>query len=200
MALDNGVNDSDIGDPLIPTDLTHQTYGVARSGVAARTSAINSHYADDIGEPLAPPSDLQPDTPDDHGYLNSAGRGLRVGVKQIAQTGYGLAALAGDTIGSDSLRDYGLKKYQEWSDDIAKDSRPSDSLWDVVSKDDPNLSLKDWAGYATGYLGAQLATGLGIGSIGKWAAGKVAMKAVENMAEKAVTKKVAAGMAADARS
>ncbi|CAK0757181.1 hypothetical protein CCP3SC15_2260001 [Gammaproteobacteria bacterium] len=127
-------------------------------------------------------------------------RGAKDTFRQIPQLGYGMLAAGGATaehlVGdggiATGIKNAGLKGYQAASDDMAKDSKDSDSLtysWDKAKQGDLG-ALADWLQYGIGYAGGQglqmLATA-GIGSaVAKAGAGTIA----KELAEKMVTAEV----------
>jgi hypothetical protein len=170
----------------------YKSYGVAKSEMSSAAARVPRDdllpaRLEDLGGSYYQPT---PEQTGGEGFMPSLKRGATTAIKQLPQTAYGLLALGADTVGADSVRDYGMQKYKQWGDEIEKEARPSDSFWDAMSKDD--VSLLDWTGYATGYIGGQVATGLGIGALGKMAAKKVAGGYIERM----VADKVAKGVVA----
>lgn len=128
-------------------------------------------------------------------------RGGVTAFKQIPQTIRGLEAGAG-AIGEKiagsgglftALKEHGLKGYQEHAADIAKDSKPSDSVSDaykMAKAGDPG-ALVDWLQYALGYGGGQALQMLATAGIG-YAGGKLALQpAAKAVAEKMIAKESA---------
>jgi hypothetical protein len=81
------------------------------------------------------------------------GRGFGIAGKQLKQTGYGAAALIGDTFGSDGLKQWGLKGYKEAEKEIQAVSKDTDSFTTAIDKGAG--SVVDWLQYAAGYLSGQ---------------------------------------------
>jgi N12 class adenine-specific DNA methylase len=143
-------------------------------------------------------------------------RGAKTAFKQLPQLGYGLLAGAGATAENlmgeggiaTGVKNAGLQGYQAWSDQIQKDSKPSDSFtyaYEQASKGDLG-ALGDWLAYSIGYAGGQgvqmLATaGLGsvVGKAGlKMAAEKLASGMVQKEAARIAATREGAQLGADA--
>jgi len=128
-------------------------------------------------------------------------RGGVTAFKQIPQTVRGLEAgagaigekLAGEGGLFTALKAHGLKGYQEHAADIAKDSKPSDSVteaYQMAKAGDPG-ALVDWLQYALGYGGGQALQMLATAGIG-YAGGKLALQpAAKAVAEKMIAKESA---------
>lgn len=140
-------------------------------------------------------------------------RGVSVSGKQLKQTAYGTAALIGDTVGSDKLKEWGLKGYQAAEKEVQAISKESDSFTNAVQTGE----IGKWLSYSSGYLLGQVAE-LGVaslagaalgtlaapggGTVGGAVAGAVEKGAVEagvksfvgKMIDKQVTANVARGM------
>lgn len=118
-------------------------------------------------------------------------RGASTAVDQTKQMYYGAKALIGDAVGSDSMRDENLQRYNEIGDEIQKNSKPSDSFTDAWKSGD----MIDFLQYGAGYVGAQagmaLASG-GVGSlVGKMMARGALKKGMETLVSGQIKKKVA---------
>ena len=96
-------------------------------------------------------------------------RGFEVSGKQLKQTAFGTVALVGDTGGSDTLKDWGLKGYQEAAKEVQKISKETDSFTTAFEKGE----LGQWLSYSSGYLVGQVAE-LGAASIAGAVAGSFA--------------------------
>ena len=96
-------------------------------------------------------------------------RGFEVSGKQLKQTAFGTVALVGDTVGSDTLKDWGLKGYQEAAKEVQKISKETDSFTTAFEKGE----LGQWLSYSSGYLVGQVAE-LGAASIAGAVAGSFA--------------------------
>lgn len=96
-------------------------------------------------------------------------RGLSVSGKQLKQTAYGTAALIGDTLGADKLKDWGLKGYKDAEQEVQAISKQSDSFTNAVESGE----LGKWFKYSTGYLLGQVAE-LGVASLAGAAVGTAA--------------------------
>lgn len=128
-------------------------------------------------------------------------RGGVTAFKQVPQTVRGLEAGAG-AIGEKiagkgglftALKEHGLKGYQEYAADIAKDSKPSDSVTEAykMAKAGDAGALVDWLQYALGYGGGQALQMLATAGIG-YAGGKLALQpAARTLAEKMIAKETA---------
>lgn len=118
-------------------------------------------------------------------------RGASTAVDQTKQMYYGAKALIGDAVGSDSMRDENIQRYNEIGDEIQKNSKPSDSFTDAWKSGD----MIDFLQYGAGYVGAQagmaLASG-GVGSlVGKMMARGALKKGMEALVAGQIKKKVA---------
>lgn len=138
-------------------------------------------------------------------------RGGVTAFKQIPQTVRGLEAGAGaigEKIAGEgglftALKEHGLKGYQEYSADIAKDSKPSDSVteaYKMAKAGDPG-ALVDWLQYALGYGGGQALQAVATAGIG-YAGGKLALQpAAQAVAGRLIAKEsarlAATGMAGE---
>jgi hypothetical protein len=115
-------------------------------------------------------------------------RGLKKAAYQIPQTAGGAAALVGDLVGSDGLRDYGLGVYQNNTDKIEGLTRDSDSLTNVLQGD---ASAVDWAQNAAGYVAGQAATALATGGVGGFIGKQLALRGVRAVAERGIKSQMA---------
>lgn len=138
-------------------------------------------------------------------------RGGVTAFKQVPQTVRGLEAGAGaigEKIAGEgglftALKEHGLKGYQEHAADIAKDSKPSDSVTEAykMAKAGDAGALVDWLQYALGYGGGQALQMLATAGIG-YAGGKLALQpAARTLADKMIAKEsarlAATGMAGE---
>lgn len=141
-------------------------------------------------------------------------RGMGVAVDQGKQAVYGVKAFVGDLIGSESIKESGLKEYNRVSEEIGARSKPSDSFTDAWASDDKG-DLIDWLQYGAGYVlaqagmalgtaavgavggGAAAATGLGAGVVGALAKGGM-QTGVKKVVGDMVKKRAAAGLTTEA--
>lgn len=125
-------------------------------------------------------------------------RGFVTSFKQLPQLGYGLLAgagavaesVAGEGGVSTSMKNFGVKKYQEAGADIEKDSKQSDSLsysWEQAKQGDFG-SLVDWLQYGIGYGGGQAVQALATAGVGSLVGKTVLKGTAENLASKMVAK------------
>jgi len=110
------------------------------------------------------------------GALDSFIRGGKESFQQIPQLGWGLVAGAAATGESafgeggllTGIKNYAVEKYSDWSEEIASNAQPTDSLdfsYERAKKGDVG-ALFNWASHGLGYVGGQaitLLTGAGIG-------------------------------------
>ena len=145
-------------------------------------------------------------------------RGLSVSGKQLKQTAYGAAALVGDTLGIDSVRDFGLKGYKKAEEEVQAVSKETDSFTSALDKGVGGIA--DWLQYSSGYLlgqvgqmgaaslagaavgtlaapGAGTATGAIVGAVEKQAAQTGIKKLVGEMIDKRAQQFVKEGLAKD---
>lgn len=112
-------------------------------------------------------------------------RGAKEAVQQIPQTMYGLEAGAGavgEAVAGEgglftALKKHGLKRYQDYAADIAREAKPSDSITDAyeMAKAGEPGALVDWLQHALGYGGSQVLQMLATAGIG-YAGGKLALQ------------------------
>lgn len=138
-------------------------------------------------------------------------RGFKESFQQVPQMAAGLAAGAG-AVGekvfgegglSTALKNTGIKHYREVEQDIARDSKPSDSLSEAynMARAGNSGALVDWLQHGLGYVGGQGLQALATAGIG-YAGGKLLLKpAAETLAQKLIAKESAriAGTEAGAR-
>src|SRR5574343_70525 len=138
-------------------------------------------------------------------------RGFKESFQQVPQMAAGLAAGAG-AVGekvfgegglSTALKNTGIKNYREVEQDIARDSKPSDSLSEAynMARAGNSGALVDWLQHGLGYVGGQGLQALATAGIG-YAGGKLLLKpAAETLAQKLIAKESAriAGTEAGAR-
>ena len=96
-------------------------------------------------------------------------RGLSVSGKQLKQTAYGTAALVGDTLGVDSLKEWGLKGYKDAEKEVQAISKESDSFTNAWEMGE----MGKWMTYNAGYLLGQVGE-MGVASLAGAAIGTVA--------------------------
>lgn len=147
----------------------HQTPGASNESKARLLAAYDDYKENGISPyaALSPSSD------------NAGARGLAVSAGQIPELFYGTVGLIGDTlertIGKGaSLRDWGFKGYQEWSEKLQPFSRDTDKwegMWAKLKQGDAG-ALVDWAEYNAGYAigqileaGATALIGMGAGAV-----------------------------------
>lgn len=114
-------------------------------------------------------------------------KGVESGLQSTTAMLYGLSALVGDTIGSDALRDWGLKYHAQYTSEAAKDAPRVASLQDIHS-------LGDLFDFTSGMVGQSLpfmATTLAGGGVGGVVGRSVAKKAAERLVAKGLTKEAA---------
>lgn len=131
------------------------------------------------------------------------GRGFKTTLKQVPQLGHGLTAgigAMGETaLGkggiSTWLKNRGLRGYQDWSEEIQKDSKQTDSAsysWKKATEEGDIGALADWFWYGAGYTigqGLQIAATGGLGGAAMKIAGKAATKKLaSSMVKKEIAK------------
>lgn len=119
---------------------------------------------------------LQPFSGALDGEQGSFSRGLETAARQIPQTGGGALGLIGDAIGSDAVRDAGMRIYKGQDDKIKELSRPSDSFSNVL---EGQGDLGEFVKYGAGYVGGQALSALATGGVGGFVGRKIAQKGVE---------------------
>lgn len=141
----------------------YKTSEEARKDVAAAAPRQGSWVDDMFGAPPAPAP--QPQAAPAESSSNF-GRGFDVSKKQLKQTAYGTAALLGDTFGSEGLKKWGLKGYQDAEKEVQALSKESDSFTNAVQSGD----IGNWLTYSAGYLAGQF-TDLAVASVAGAAVG-----------------------------
>ncbi len=112
---------------------------------------------------------------------NSIARGVKQTGRELLGSAYGLAGLAADKLGAQSIKDYGLSHAQEQFQKSEDLSQPTDSLEGVHSVGE----AASYLGHAAGYVGSQLAGGLGAGAIGSKLAQVATKKGIQGLTEAA---------------
>lgn len=125
--------------------------------------------------------------PDDTGDFM---RGVKKSVYQIPQTVGGTLALAGDAMGADGLRDYGMQIYQNNEDKINAITKPSDSLTAVMNGE-PGADAGSFLKNAAGYVAGQAATALLTGGVGGIIGKQLALRGIGEVAAQAAAKRIA---------
>ena len=75
-------------------------------------------------------------------------RGLTSGVDSMQGGLYGLAGYVGDVVGSDKLRDFGYKGYEDNMAEVSLRSKPTDNVENNQTAGDWVDSAQYWLGYA----------------------------------------------------
>ncbi|MFK8398187.1 LPD38 domain-containing protein [Pseudomonas sp. BGr12] len=114
-------------------------------------------------------------------------KGVSAGIDSLQGTMYGLAGLAGDAVGVEGLRDWGLKGYQRNQDEAAENAPAVGHFEDVHGVRDAGLYAAQGLGQLVPFAASSVATG-GVGGAVAKVAGR---KAVEKFAENQVAKGVA---------
>lgn len=96
-------------------------------------------------------------------YAQEFSRALKRGVGSLKESGYGMAALAADTVGLDSARDAALEKYTESRDESAGENAPSVARVEDVTDFDKGIRFVLGKG---GELVPQVVESLAIGAAG----------------------------------
>jgi len=205
----------DLGDPYgwaVPT-ATPPAPGAPASTPPQIQQSPALMDADPYAWANAPAAPAAPKAPEQGDFS----RGMSVSGKQLRQTAYGTAALLGDTLGSDTVKNWGLKGFQAAEKEVQAISKESDSFTNAVQSGE----IGKWLTYSSGYLLGQVAE-LGVaslagaalgtlaapggGTVAGAAAGAIEKGAVEagvrgfvgKMIDKQVTANVARGMTAEA--
>ncbi len=103
-------------------------------------------------------------------------RGLSAGVDSLQGLAYGAVGLAGDAIGSDTIRDFGIDGYRRNMDDVALNARETDAYEGINSVGD----AVDFAQYYSGYAIPQAVTAFASGGIGGLVGKQVVKKGVQS--------------------
>lgn len=195
LTLDSEDEDTPIQSPIEDTSATgvaiRHGAGILGGGGLAPRAGLGFGAGVLSGRRAAPPAAPQKEQGD-------FARGLSDSVQQTKQLFHGVKAFVGDAIGSDSMRDEGIKRYNEIGAEIQKTSKPSDSFSEAWEDGD----LIDWAQHGAGYVLGQAAEAVATGGIGSFVAKTVAKGALKQGLKtalaKSIEKKVAGGMAEDA--
>ena len=86
-------------------------------------------------------------------------RGVGGGLLSLRASGAGIAALAGDRIGSDRLRDWGFERYQELQERVSETMQPEQEVENVESLGDAWQFAQYWVGYGLSQLGPTAGAG-----------------------------------------
>jgi DNA repair protein RadC len=113
-----------------------------------------------IGEPVFESPVVAPKPKSEQGSFS---RGFETSMRQIPQTAGGALALGADLVGATSVRDFGLKVYEEQQKKIQDISQDSDSFSNVI---DGNASPTEFLKYGVGYVGGQALSAIGTGGVG----------------------------------
>jgi len=108
-------------------------------------------------------------------------RGLTSGVDSMQGGLYGLAGYVGDVVGSDKLRDFGYKGYEDNMAEVSLRSKPTDNVENNQTAGDWVDSAQYWLGYAIPQIVEAV--------VGSKGAGFATRKAVESQVKKELTKK-----------
>ncbi|MBK9497416.1 MAG: glucosaminidase domain-containing protein [Xanthomonadales bacterium] len=142
------------------------------------------------------------------GLMDAAADGLKRGFVQSQALTGGLAAFAGDAVGSGGLKQWGLDLYKRKMDESAKYSQNASFMDMWEGKRD--TGTVPWAIDSLTYLGYQVFEGLvtgGVGALAGKAIGKAAIQStlkglvtseVGNLSEKFLAEQVAKGLTKDA--
>lgn len=121
-------------------------------------------------------------------------RGFQKSMLQIPQTGGGLVALAGDLMGSEGIKNYGLDIYKKRGAQIDALTKPSDSFTTSVLEGEGDVP--DFFQHAAGYVGGQALSALATGGIGGFIGKQLAKQGVQKAVQREVAERVAARTAA----
>lgn len=116
-------------------------------------------------------------------------RGFEKAMRQIPQTAGGAAALVGDLVGSDGLKDYGLGVYKKQEEAIQKITKPSDSFSSVLEGEGSPI---DFLQSGIGYVGGQALTALATGGAGGFIGAQLAKQGAKQAIARGVAEQVAA--------
>jgi hypothetical protein len=137
-----------------------------------------------------------PKPPTEADSMGDTARGFKTAMLQLPQTAGGAIALAGDAIGSEGMREYGMGIYDKNTQKIADLSKESDSLTNVMEGD---ASAADWMQYAAGYTGGQAVTAVATGGLGGFIGAQLAKRGIREVvargAQSAIAKQVAGKVA-----
>lgn len=115
-------------------------------------------------------------------------RGFDKAMLQVPQTFGGAAALVGDAVGSDGLKDYGLEIYRRRTQQIEDLTRPSDSFSSVLEGEGNPI---DFLQSGAGYVGGQVLTSLGTAGVGGFIGRQLALQGAKKAIAAGVAKEVA---------
>lgn len=124
---------------------------------------------------------------DDRGPIR---KGFSAGIDQMQAMGGGLAAMAGDVTGADSVKDWGLDVYRRNMEEAAL-SAPETSFMEIDGVGD----AMNWAGYTLGNLAPMMATSIAGGGVGGILASQATKATAASMLKSLTAKGVAAEMA-----
>jgi hypothetical protein len=134
--------------------------------------------------------------PKAQGPLENFGAGLRAGFDNLKGMGYGLAALAGDAVGSDELHNWGMEGYKNQLDEASKEGVRVEGMHSIKGVRDLIDYTASMAGESIPSL-MQMAAGGGVGGViaKKMVAHQIedtlVKHGVESLVEKGLTKEMA---------
>ena len=105
-------------------------------------------------------------------------RGFKKSMYQIPQTIGGTIGLAGDVLGADGMREYGMGIYENNAKKVEELTRDSDSISSVM---EGNGSFSDWLSSGAGYVGGQALSALATGGVGALVGKQLAARGVRHM-------------------
>ena len=126
-------------------------------------------------------------------YGEEFSRGVARGVDQVQALGYGTVGLAGDVVGSDAVRDFGLRGYERNMEEAAQNMGTVAGFTDIEDADD----FVRWSVGTLAEFSPQLLTSIATGGIGATIGRRAVSGAVKEFVERKTAERVAGGMTAD---
>jgi len=104
------------------------------------------------------------------------GRGFGIAFREVKPLAQAAVGLAGATVGSDAVRDWGYSGYQDAMNKIAPDRKDTDELTTAYEKAKTGDlgAIVDWVQYGLGYVTGQAAQSIAVGVAGAAAGGMAA--------------------------
>ena len=173
------------------------SFDVDLSGIENDLHAVNNAQPDD-GVDLSALDDEWGDEPAEKNDSWQITKGVKAGVDQLQGIGGGVIAIAGDLVGSDNMRDYGMDMYERNKEEAAVNEGNISTYKDVWVEGDMVTSLNNAADYALHGVGTVIpmfAPSLLGGGVGAVVAKRAATKLIASQAAKYAAKGMASKQA-----
>lgn len=126
-------------------------------------------------------------------YGEESSRGVARGVDQLQALGYGAVGLAGDLVGSDTVKDFGLRGYERNMEEAAENMGTVAGFTDIEDGDD----FVRWSIGTLAEFSPQLLMSIASGGVGAQIGRRAVAGAVKEFVERKTAEGVASGVAAE---